>query len=184
MNWPSNSGLSLEVEQLLNNRLNSFLDENPEPNGGEDGIEVHRLIIDLYVIYKGAESPLEKARLQQEIIQMGKLWDTDAPAFAQIQKYVNRVLSGQYSAATDYLSKATEHLTNLKAEGAADQKKKQGAAGGQAKHAENNKVKGDAVKFYKQNKLKYKTKKAAAVDLEARFPPLSWLTYRDILKKL
>jgi len=184
MNWPSNSGLSLEVEQLLNNRIKHFLDANSEQNGGEDGIEVQRLIIDLYVIYKNSESPLETARLQQKIIQMGKLWDTDDPAFAQIQKYVNRVLSGQYSAATIYLSKVTEHLTNLKAEGATDQKKKQGAAGGQAKHAENNKAKADAVEFYKQNQLKYTTKKAAAVDLETRFPPLSWQTYRDILKKL
>ena len=184
MNWPSNSGLSSEVEQLLNNRLKHFLDVNPDQHGGEDGIEVQRLIIDLYVIYKSAESPLEKSRLQQEIIQIGSLWDTDDPVFAQIQKYVNKVMSGEYNGATDYLSKAIRHQDSLKSEGATHQKQKQAEAGGLARHAEDNAVKAAAIEFYALNKHKYKTKKEAAVDLEARFPPLSWHTYRSILKAL
>ena len=184
MNWPSNSGLSSEVEQLLNNRLKHFLDANSDQHGGEDGIEVQRLIIDLYVIYKSAQSPLEKARLQQEVIQLGKLWNTDDAAFAHIQKYVNQVMAGGYNAATDYLSKAIGHQDSLKMEGATHQKQKQAEAGGLARHAENNAAKAAAIEFYALNKHKYKTKKEAAVDLEARFPPLSWQTYRSILKTL
>jgi len=175
---------TLQVEQQVNERVKEFLGANSAPDGGEDGIEVQRLIIDLYVIYKGAESPLEKARLQQEVIQLGKLWTSDDAALAHIQIYVNKVMTGEYNAATDYLAKAISYKESLRLEGVTHQKQKQAEAGGLARHAENNKVKAAAVIFYALNKDKYKTKKEAAVDLEARFPPLTWQTYRSILKPL
>jgi hypothetical protein len=93
-------------------------------------------------------------------------------------------MSGEYNGATDYLSKAIRHQDSLKSEGATHQKQKQAEAGGLARHAENNVVKAAAIEFYALNKHKYKTKKEAARDLETRFPPLSWDTYRNILKRL
>ena len=183
MNWPSNSGLSSEVEQLLNNRLKHFLDANPDQHGGEDGIEVQRLIIDLYVIYKSAESPLEKARLQQEIIQMGSLWDTDDPVFAQIQKYVNRICVGQYIAATDYLDKAIAFNENLKATGAAETIQKNGRDGAAKRHDEKNQILEQAKQYYLDNPDQFRSQKQAAIELSEKFPPIKAGTYTNKLKK-
>jgi hypothetical protein len=183
MNWPSNSGLSLEVEQLLNNRLKHFLDANSEKNDGEEGIEVQRLIVDLYLIYKSAESHLEKARLQQEIIQMGSLWDTDDPVFAQIQKYVNRICKGQYSAATDYLDKAIAYKDNLKVTGAAETIQKNGREGAVKRHDEKNQILEQAKQYYLDNPDQFRSKKQAAIELSEKFPPIKVGTYTNKLKK-
>ena len=68
MTWPKEGSLSSEIEQLLNQRIQSYIDENNLDNGGEDAQAVQKLIIDLYLIYKEADSPIDKFNLQQEII--------------------------------------------------------------------------------------------------------------------
>ena len=183
MNWPKNSGISPEVEVALNSKIQEFLDADSQPNGGENAQEVQGLIIDLYLIYKNATTPIETARLKQEIIAKGASWDTDDPVLAQTQKYVNRVLSGRYGEATEYLSKTLEHNEALRSEGEAIHKHQLGKSGGESKNLKNNQVKAAALNHYKQNSHLYPTKKAAAVALEKQFPPLSWQTYRDLLKK-
>jgi hypothetical protein len=183
MNWPSNSGMSSEVEQLLNNRLKHFLDANSDEHGGEDGIEVQRLIIDLYVIYKSAESPFEKVRLQQEIIQRGSLWDTDDPVLAQIQKYVNRICVGQYIAGTDYLDKAIAFNEKLKATGAAQTIQKNGRDGAGKKHVKTNQILEQAKQYYLDNRAQFWSQKQAAIELSEKFPPIKPGTYTNKLKK-
>ena len=71
MKWENTSGLSREVEKQLNDQIQKWLDENPNPEEGVNSQDTHTLIVDLYAIYKGANSPLAKARLQSEIIQKG-----------------------------------------------------------------------------------------------------------------
>ena len=83
MTWPKEGSLSSEIEQLLNQRIQSYIDENNLDNGGEDAQAVQKLIIDLYLIYKEADSPIDKFNLQQEIIHKGTSWDTEDPALAQ-----------------------------------------------------------------------------------------------------
>ena len=102
----------------------------------------------MYVIYKGSNSPQDKFRLEQEIILKGKNWDTDDPTLAQIQKYVNRVLSGQNNAATDYLSKAIEHEQTSKTVSAAKVIQVKGRAGAEKRQAETNKILEQAKQIY------------------------------------
>ena len=100
-----------------------------------------------------------------------------------IQKYVNRVLAGKLNSATDYLEKAIQHKSEVEKNAAAGRVKEMGQSGANTKHANNNQVKANAIAYYLQNRDQYSTKKAAAVDLERRFPPLSWTTYLGALKQ-
>jgi len=184
MTWLKEGSVSSEVERLLNQRIQSYIDENNSDNGGEDAQAVQKLIIDLYLIYKEADSPSDKFNLQQEIIHKGTSWDTEDPALAQIQKYVNRVLIGQYHTATQYLAKAIEHKIQTERIAGASHLSKHSQTGGIAKHAANNIVKAKALEYFQNNRHIYKTKKDAAVDLEKLFPPLSWQTYLGLLKKI
>ena len=183
MTWPKEGSLSREIEQLLNQRIQSYIDENNLDNGGEDAQAVQKLIIDLYLIYKEADSPIDKFNLQQEIIHKGTSWDTEDPVLAQIQKYVNRVFLGQYHTATQYLSNAIDHKIQIEKASGASHLSKLSQAGGNAKHAANNIVKAKALEHFQKNRHIYKTKKDAAVDLEKLFPTLSWQTYLGLLKK-
>jgi hypothetical protein len=183
MNWDNSTGLDAATEALLNNRIQIYLDEDSSASAGDDAQAAHTLILELYGLYKSASDPICIYKAQQEIIAKGKQWDTDDPAFAQIQKYVNRVLAGKFSSATDYLEKAIQQKTEVQRNAAADRSKEMGQSGANVKHANNNQVKANAIAFYLQNLDRYPTKKAAAVDLERRFPPLSWTTYLGVLKK-
>ncbi len=183
MNWNNSTGLDAATEALLNNRIQKYLDEDSSASGGDDAQGVHALILELYGIYKSASGPIGIYKAQQEIIAKGKQWDTDDPALAQIQKYVNRVLAGKFNSATGYLEKAIQHKIEVQKIAAADRLKVMGQSGANAKHANNNQVKANAIAYYLQNHDQYSTKKAAAVDLERRFPPLSWTTYLGVLKK-
>jgi hypothetical protein len=182
MKWINDNSLSNEIEQLLNDRLQKYLDADSNPRGGENAQAVQNLILDLYVIYKGSNSPQEKFRLEQEIILKGKNWDTDDPTLAQIQKYVNRVLSGQNSAATDYLSKAIEHEQTSKAVGAAKVIQVNGRAGAEKRHAGTNKILEEAKQFYLSNPSQFDSKKQAAIVLSEKFPPIKPGTYTNKLK--
>jgi len=184
MKWDNTSNLSPEVEKQINDHLQNWLDEKLNANGVEDSRDVQKLIIALYIIYKGSTSPLDKGRLQTEIIQKGTQWDTDDPAFAQIQKYINRVMKGQYNSASNYISEAHKHKDSLKTQGAKEQKHNQAKAGAQKRHEAQNKIKEKAIEFYNANKNTYASKKVAAYDLSKRFPELSEFTYKDIIKRL
>ena len=183
MKWDNTTNLPPEVENRINARLQSYLDENQTSNGGEDSRNTQKLIIDLYVIYKGALSPLDKARLELEIIQKGTAWETDDPALDQIQKFVNRLMKGHYNSANDYILKAVEHNQNLKSQGAAEKIKATGQAGANKRHEETNIVIEKAKNFYQANIKMFKTKKAAARELTDRFPPVKFGTYLNKLKK-
>ena len=100
MKWDNTSGLSPEAEKQLNNHIQKWLDEKPNPDDGVDSQDTRTLIIDLYAIYKGANSSLEKARLQSEIIQKGAQWDTDNPALAQ--KYIPLGLSAKFAGSSAF----------------------------------------------------------------------------------
>ena len=183
MNWNNSTGLDAATEALLNNRIQKYLDEDYSASAGDDAQAVHTLILELYGIYKCASGPIGIYKAQQEIIAKGKQWDTDDPALAQIQKYVNRILAGKLNSATEYLEKAIQHKSEVEKNAAAGRVKEMGQSGANAKHANNNQVKENAIAYYLQNRDQYSTKKAAAVDLERRFPPLSWTTYLGALKQ-
>jgi len=183
MNWNNTTGLDAATEALLNNRIQKYLDEDYSASAGDDAQAVHTLILELYGIYKSASDPIGIYKAHQEIIAKGKHWDTDDPALAQIQKYLNRVLAGKFNSATDYFEKSIQHKSEVKKNAATDRVKEMGQSGANSKHAKNNQVKANAIAYYLQNRGQYPTKKAAAVDLERRFPPLSWTTYLGILKK-
>lgn len=182
MRWDNTSGLSPEIEKELNDKIKIWLEENQNNNGGEDSREVQKLIIELHAIYKGAKSNLDKARLQQEIIHLGKHWDTDEPELAQIQKYVNRVMEGQYKSADAYVAKVDQHIHDLKVQGTKEKIKTTGQAGALKRHEETNKVIDLAKQHYLANKRSYRTKKEAARDLANRFPPVKFGTYVNKLK--
>jgi len=182
MRWDNTSGLSPEIENQINDKIKIWLEENQNANGGEDSREVQKLIIELYAIYKGGNSHLNKVQLQQEIIHNGKHWDTDEPALAQIQKYVNRVMKGHYKSANAYVTKVDEHVNELKAEGAKEIIKSTGQAGALKRHEETNDAIDQAKQYYLKNKGTYPTKKAAARDLAIRFPPVQFGTYLNKLK--
>lgn len=183
MNWNNSTGLDAATEALLNNRIQKYLDEETSASAGDDAQAVHTLILELYEIYKSVSDPIDIYNAQQEIIAKGKQWDTDDPALAQIQKYVNRVFAGKFNSATDYLEKAIQHKSDVQKKAATERVKEMGQSGANAKHETNNQVKANAIAYYLQNRDQYSTKKAAAVDLERRFPPLSWTTYLGVLKK-
>lgn len=183
MNWNNSTGLDAVTEALLNDRLQKYLDSDSSESGGNDAQAVRELIFDLYAIYKSASDPIGVYEAQQEIIAKGKQWDTDDPSLAQIQKYVNRVLDGRLISAADYIEKATQHTSEIQNNAATGRVKEMGKSGGNAKHANNNQVKANAIAYYLQHRSQYPTKKAAAVDLERRFPPLTWTTYQGVLKK-
>jgi hypothetical protein len=159
MTWPKEGNLSSEIEQLLNQRIQSYIDENKSENGGEDAQAVQKLIIDLYLIYKEADSPSDKFNLQQEIIHKGASWDTEDPALAQNQKYVNRVLLGQHHTATQYLSNAIDHKIQIEKTSGASHLSKLSQAGGNAKHAANNIVKAKALDHFQKIGIFTKQKK-------------------------
>ena len=141
MNWNNSTGLDAATEALLKNRIKKYLDEDSSASGGDDAQAVHALILELYGIYKSASGPIGIYKAQQEIIAKGKQWDTDDPALAQIQKYVNRVLAGKFNSATGYLEKAIQHKSEVQKIAAADRLKGMGQSGANAKHANNNQVK-------------------------------------------
>ena len=182
MRWDNTSGLSLKVEDQLNEYLRAWLDENSSTNDCIDARETQKLIIDLYAIYKGVSSPLDKARLQSEITHKGAQWDTDNPALAQIPKYVNRVMKGHYQSADEYLSNADQHTNALITEGANKKIRSNGLAGANKRHAEINKVIEEAKQYYLANKAAYPTKKAAARALNAKYPQVKFGTFVNKLK--
>lgn len=182
MKWDNTSGLSPEVEKQLNNYIQKWLDEKPNPDDGVDSQNARTLIIDLYAIYKGANSPIEKARLQYEIIQKGAQWDTDNPALAQIQKYVNRVMKGYYKSADEYLLSADHHTNALIDKGTTEKIRSNGLAGANIRHAARNKVIEEAREYYLANKAIYPTKKAAARALNEKYPQVKFGTFVNKLK--
>ena len=135
MKWENLTGLDPTIEALLNDRIQKYLDADPSASGGDDAQAVHALILELYAIYKAALDPIGIHNAQQEIIAKGKQWDTDDPALAQIQKYVNRVLGGQFSSATEYLDKAIQHRSEIQNNAATERVKEMGQSGANAKHA-------------------------------------------------
>ena len=183
MNWPKNSGISPEVEVALNSKLQEFLNANAQPNGGENAQEVQGLIIELYLIYKEAITPIEAVRLKQEIIAKGASWDTDDPALDQIQKYVNRISAGQFNTATEYLDKAITHNENLKTAGAIEIIQKNGRDGAVKRHKETNQILEQAEKYYLENRNQFRSKKQAAIELSEKFPTIAVGTFGNKLKK-
>ena len=183
MNWPKNSGVSPAVEVALDSKIQEFLDANAQPNGGENGQEVKGLIIDLYLIYKNATTPIEAARLKQEIIAKGASWDTDDPAIDQIQKYVNRISAGHFNTATEYLDKAITHNENLKAAGATEIIQKNGKDGAVKRHEETNQILEQAKKYYLENRNQFRSKKEAAIELSKKYPTIAVGTFGNKLKK-
>jgi hypothetical protein len=183
MNWPKDSGVSPAVEVALNTKIQEFLDANAQPNGGENGQEVQGLIIDLYLIYKNATTPIEAARLKQEIIAKGSSWDTDDPALDQIQKYLNRIFSGQFNTATEYLDNAITHNEKLKAAGATEIIQKNGRDGAVKRHEETNQILEQAKQYYLENRNQFRSKKQAAIELSEKFPNIAVGTFVNKLKK-
>ena len=182
MKWDNTSGLSPEVEKQLNDQIQKWLDEDPNPEEGVNSQDTRKLIVDLYAIYKGANSPLEKARLQSEIIQKGAQWDTDNPSLAQIQKYVNRLMKGHYKSADEYLLNADQHTNALIDEGTTKTIRSNGLAGANIRHAKSKKVIEEARQYYLANKAAYPTKKAAARSLNEKYPEVKFGTFVNKLK--
>ena len=179
MSWPDEN-LPPEILAKLNKKIEEFESVTTELKGAEGAFIVQNLCIDLYMIWKSSEDP----RTREELLKKGSSWDTEEPNLAHIQKYINRLMAGKLQDASDYFENALQHTESIVKEGVRQDRTQNAKNNAQKRHGENNQIKKSALDFYKTNKNSYKTKKAAARDLEDRFPPLSFHTYLNALKKI
>jgi hypothetical protein len=184
MKWPEDPHVPLEVHEKLDARLAKFVKADPSADGGKNGAAVQELVLDLFAIYiTGTGGDEEEVRLCN-LIFTGMEWDTDNPRLVHAQKYINRLFSGRLPEAHAYIDTAL----SLRAEDDAAAGKaaiaKTGAQGGKAKNRGHAIAINQALAYYGKNHAMYKSKKAAAVDLEHRFPPVKFTTYRRLLSKV
>jgi hypothetical protein len=181
MKWPEKSPVPDQVRQALEGRITEFLSlEGPEDSDSQ-GAAVRLLIDDLYLIYKGiTPNTLEAAAALKELEGKGSAWDTDEPEFAQAQKLINRFMNGELIGAGDYAERLLEHKA-----GEGKRIKREIAVQNAAKkNAGKVELKRKAVEEYRLTRANWKTKKAAARELEQRYPGLSFSTIYDALKGL
>jgi len=177
--WPDDQ-LDPIMLAKLNDRISVFMSNSTELADIEGSLEVKKLSIDLYKIWRGSAD----TSTEEELLVKGANWDTEEPKLAQIQKYLNRLLSGKHQEASDYFEKSVEHKKSIISEGLDQAKSQAGTDRVNKKHGPNNRTKAKAIEFYKINKDDYVSKTQAAHDLEIRFPPLKAETYYKALTKL
>ncbi|MEN9833737.1 MAG: hypothetical protein RL753_891 [Bacteroidota bacterium] len=184
MKWPDDPDLPLNVRERLDARLTEFVEADPSPDGGKDGAAVQNLVLDLFAIYiRGTGGDEEEAR-QCNLIFTGMNWDTDNPRLAHAQKYINRLFSGRLSEAHSYIDTALAQRAEDDAAVGKAAIAAAGAQGGKTKNKAYAIAIEQALAYYMENRARYKNKKAAAADLEHRFPPVKFKTYRRLLSKV
>ena len=179
MNWPDEK-LPTDMLARLNTKIEEFGSVASDLSGAEGSLEVKKFSVELFMILMGSEDP----RLSEELLSKGANWDTEEPELAQIQQYLNRLFSGKHQEAADYFEKAEAHKASMISEGLTQAKSQAGTDRVNKKHGPNNRIKAEAIEFYKKNEGDYASKTQAAHDLEIRFPPLKAETYSKALKKL
>ena len=177
MNWP-NGNLPTDILARLNTKIEEFGSVASDLSGAEGSLEVQKFSVGLFMILMGSEDP----RLREELLSKGANWDTEEPELAQIQKYLNRLLSGRLQDAADYFEKSEDHKSSLIAAGVIQAKSQAAKVSAKKRHESNNLTKTKALKFYAANKKKYSNKVEAAYDLAKRFPPLKYETYYKAIK--
>jgi len=181
MKWPENSPVSPEVRQHLNARLAEFSAQDKPEDSESQGTAVQSLVKDLYLIFKGIppntpEAPAARAAIESA----GSVWDTNDPEFTHAQKLINRYMKGQLLEAGEY----SERLVDHRAGEGRKLKRDLAVENADKKHAPTNEIKRQVIEVYQTDRNHWKTKKAAARELERRFPGLSFSTIYDALKGL
>ena len=109
-------------------------------------------------------------------------WDTNDAALSTTQKIFNRLASGRYSEAVK-LAESSIQTNEAIGKSILSKNAKKSIA---TRHSKTNITLEEALKYYEDNREKYKGyggKKKAAYDLSSMFPPLTPATYQRHLKK-
>ena len=179
MNWPDRN-LPPDIQARMNQKIEEFRLAASDLHGAEGALEVKKLSVELYKIWSGSDATLTEA----ELLSKGSNWNTDEPELAQIQKYLNRLLSGRLQEAADYFEKSENYKASLIAQGVVESRSRAATDNANKRHASNNSTKTRALNYYAEHKKKYRNKVEAAYDLAERFPPLKYETYYKALKHL
>lgn len=86
--------------------------------------------------------------------------------------------------ASEYMERATNRKVFIISEGVTQAKSISAKESANKGHAANNRIKAEAIDYYKNNQHKYTNKTQAAYDLEIKYPPLKFETYYKALKKV
>ena len=179
MNWPDRN-LPPDIQARMNQKIEEFRLAASDLHGAEGAREVKKLSVELYKIWSDSDATLTEA----ELLSKGSNWNTDEPELAQIQKYLNRLLSGRLQEAADYFEKSENYKASLIAQGVVESRSRAATDNANKRHASNNSTKSRALKYYVEHKKNYRNKVEAAYDLAERFPPLKYETYYKALKHL
>jgi hypothetical protein len=179
MKW-LNRDLPPKILKKLDAKIKRFMSEQTDLDGAGGSLEVKKLCIDLYKVYKDKDD----RRTEEELLAMGERWDTDIPELAHIQKYINRLMSDRLQEASDYFEDAAILEESKKEKAASNAKSKNAKESANIRHRPNNRIIAKAMKYYSKNIGDYKNKTQAACDLAIRFPPLKTATYYKKIKEL
>jgi hypothetical protein len=183
MKWPDDSKITPEVQDRLNGRLAQFLAEDGSSDGGKDSAAVRLLCLDLYSIYHGCEETNDEVVKLFDFAFNAAEWDTEEPALAHIQKYINRLFTSRDEEANSYLDRAINERIDEDADVAAATMSQHGSRGGTASQLQNRKAVAAALQHYQQHHAQFRNKKEAAWHYENLFPPVKFSTYYRILRK-
>jgi hypothetical protein len=119
MKW-LNRDLPPKILKKLDAKIKRFMSEQTDLDGAGGSLEVKKLCIDLYKVYKDKDD----RRTEEELLAMGERWDTDIPELAHIQKYINRLMSDRLQEASDYFEDAAILEESKKEKAASNAKSK------------------------------------------------------------
>jgi hypothetical protein len=147
------------------------------------GKNAWNLILELRLAQLGKEtaSATTKKQLIETIRQLALSWDADDASLSTTQKIFNRLAAGRYVDAI----KLAESSINEKIKAKKIILRGTGKTGGQKKNQKGNDTIKKALEYYKMNHSKWVgrgRKKAAAYELEEKFPPIKASTYLRHLK--
>jgi len=175
----------MDTQSLLNKILRDFANVERPEDAERLGKKVWGMIQQHHLVMCGAEkaSQAVKNKILEDMTNAALAWDTDDASLSSVQKMFNRLASGRYSDAVNLADSSIK----VKEEAEKVVLKKNAKKGTETKHARNNAMIKKAMTWYLENQSKYQGrggKKRAAIDLEAKFPPIKSSTYTQHLKKI
>jgi hypothetical protein len=175
----------MDIQNLLNKILRDFEKVKRPEDAERQGKKAWDMIKQHHLVMCGAEkaSQAVKSKIIDRMTKKALTWDTDDASLSSVQKMFNRLASGRYSDAVNL----AESSIKVKEEAEKSALKKNAKKGTETKHASNNAMKKKAMEWYVEHQSQYQGrggKKRAAIDLEAKFPPIKSSTYTRHLKKI
>lgn len=160
--------------------LRNFGTEVPNESNEATGKAIEALVLEVGRLRLVAGSTSLEANLATDngTRKLASSIDAVDPVQAHAEKMIKLALAGKYAEAGEYASK----LGTLRGAEVNEAIRNMAASGGKKKHEKSNAVIAEALAYYGKHKSEYKTKKIAARDLESKFPPTTYGTYRSALK--